>query len=130
MDNLTIVTNDPATSGLPVEVCGTVNTVVSVAPIALGVINQGQVIEKKLIIRSPTPISIDSIETSCDKIKFEPSEGKKTLHILKYSFDTAEPVDVEETVTIATTGEKSRATEVSFSAQVVPTTQTVNPVGN
>ena len=130
LDNLTIITNDPATSGLPVEVCGTVNTVINVAPIALGVVNQGQVIEKKLIVRSPTPISIDSIETSCDKIKFQPSEGKKTLHILKYSFDTAEPTDIAETVTIATTGDKSRATQVSFSAQVVPATQTVNPKGN
>ena len=130
LDNLTIITNDPATSGLPVEVCGTVNTVISVAPIALGVVNQGQVIEKKLIVRSPTPISIDNIETSCNKIKFEPSEGKKTLHILKYSFDTTEPTDVEETVTIATTGEKSRATQVSFSAQVVPSTEALNPKGN
>ena len=80
--------------------------------------------------RSPTPISIDSVKTSCDKIKFEPSEGKKTLHILKYSFDTAEPIDVDETVTIATTGEKSRATEVSFSAQVVAATQVVELKGN
>ena len=127
LDNLTIVTNDPATSGLPVEVCGTVNTIISVAPIALGVINQGQLIEKKLIVRSPTPISIDQIQSSCDKIEFEPSEGKKTLHILKYKFDTSEPTDVQETVTISTTGQKARATQVSFSAQVVPSTIVVNP---
>ena len=125
LDNLTIITNDPATSGLPVEVCGTINTVISVAPIALGVVNQGQVIEKKLIVRSPTPISIDQIQSSCDKIQFEPSEGKKTLHILKYSFDTSEPTDVQETVTISTTGEKARATQVSFSAQVVPSTNVI-----
>ena len=127
LDNLTIITNDSATSGLPVEVCGTVNTVINVAPIALGVVNQGQVIEKKLIVRSPTPISIDQIQSSCDKIQFEPSEGKKTLHILKYTFDTSEPTDVEETVTISTTGEKTRATQVSFSAQVVPSTNVAAP---
>ena len=127
LDNLTIITNDPATSGLPVEVCGTVNTVINVAPIALGVVNQGQVIEKKLIVRSPTPISIDQIQSSCDKIQFAPSEGKKTLHILKYTFDTSEPTDVQETVTISTTGEKTRATQVSFSAQVVPSTNVLNP---
>lgn len=130
LDNLTIVTNDPATSGLPVEVCGTVNTVISVAPIALGVVNQGQLIEKKLIVRSPTPISIDQIQSSCSKIQFEPSEGKKTLHILKYTFDTSEPTDVQETVTISTTGEKARATQVSFSAQVVPSTNVVNLKNN
>ena len=127
LDNLTIITNDPATSGLPVEVCGTVNTVINIAPIALGVVNQGQTIEKKLIVRSPTPISIDQIQSSCEKIQFEPSEGKKTLHILKYTFDTSEPTDVQETVTISTTGEKTRATQVSFSAQVVPSTNVVNP---
>jgi len=126
LDNLTIITNDSATSGLPVEVCGTVNTVISVAPIALGVVNQGQTIQKKLIVRSPTPISIDQIQSSCRKIQFEPSEGKKTLHILKYSFDTSEPTDVQETVTISTTGEKSRSTQVSFSAQVVPSTNAVS----
>ena len=125
MDNLTIVTNDPATSGIPVEVCGTVNTVINIAPIALGVVNQGQTITKKLIVRSPTPISIDQIQSSCDKLQFEPSKGKKTLHILKYTFDTSEPTDVEETVTISTTGEKARATQVSFSAQVVPATTVV-----
>ena len=127
LDNLTIVTNDSATSGLPVEVCGTVNTVINIAPIALGVVNQGQKIEKKLIVRSPTPISIDQIQSSCDKIQFEPSEGKKTLHILKYTFDTSEPTDVQETVTISTMGEKARATQVSFSAQVVPSTNVVSP---
>jgi len=128
LDNLTIVTNDPATSGMPVEVCGSVNTVINIAPIALGVVNQGQVIEKKLIVRSPIPISIDEIQTSCEKIKFAPSEGKKTLHILKYSFDTSEPTDVLETVTISTTGEKARSTQVSFSAQVVASTSAVDPV--
>ena len=127
LDNLTIITNDVATSGLPVEVCGTVNTVINIAPIALGVVSQGQRIEKKLIVRSPTPISIDEIKTSSDKIKFEPNEGKKTLHILKYSFDTTEPTDLQETITIATTGEKTRATTVSFSAQVVAATSVVNP---
>ena len=127
LDNLTIITNDPATSGLPVEVCGTVNTVISIAPIALGVVNQGQKIEKKLIVRSPTPISIDQVQSSCDKIHFEPTEGKKTLHILRYTFDTSEPTDVQETVTISTTGEKARATQVSFSAQVVSSTNVVNP---
>ena len=127
LDNLTIITNDPATSGLPVEVCGTVNTVINIAPIALGVVSQGQLIEKKLIVRSPTPISIDEIKTSSEKIKFEPNEGKKTLHILKYSFDTTEPTDLQETITIATTGEKTRATTVSFSAQVVAATNVVNP---
>jgi len=105
LDNLTIVTNDPATSGMPVEVCGSVNTVINIAPIALGVVNQGQVIEKKLIVRSPIPISIDEIQTS-----------------------TSEPTDVLETVTISTTGEKARSTQVSFSAQVVASTSAVDPV--
>ena len=125
-DNLTIITNDPATSGMPVELNGMVNTVINVSPIALGVVNQGQKIAKRLIVRSPEPISIDQIQTSSDKIKFSPSNGKKTLHILSYTFDTTEPTDVDETITIVSTGEKSRQTKVAFSAQVVPTTQTTN----
>jgi hypothetical protein len=129
-DNLTIVTNDPATTGMPVEVNGTVNTVINVSPIALGVVSQGQKIAKRLIIRSPEPISIDQIEASSSKIKFKPSEGKKTLHILSYTFDTTEPTDVNETITIVSTGAKSRKTKVSFSAQVVPSTQVVRPASN
>lgn len=126
-DNLTIITNDPATSGMPVEVGGMVSTVINVSPIALGVVSQGQKIAKRLIVRSPEPISIDQIQASSDKIKFSPSKGKKTLHILSYTFDTSEPTDVDETITIVSTGEKSRQTKVAFSAQVVPTTQAARP---
>jgi hypothetical protein len=124
-DTLTIVTNDPATSGMPIQVTGMVNTVVNVSPIALGVVNQGQNISKKLIVRSPEPISIDEIKCDCGKISFNPTKGKKTLHILTYTFDTSEPTEIDEKITIVSTGDKQRETKVAFSAQVVASTMTM-----
>jgi len=123
-DALTIITNDPATSGMPIQVTGSVNTVVNVSPIALGVVNQGQSISKKLIVRSPEPISIDEIKCDCGKITFTPTKGKKTLHILTYVFDTSEPTEIDENITIVSTGDKQRITKVVFSAQVVESTMT------
>lgn len=124
METLTIFTNDAKTNGMPVRVAGTVKPVIDVAPIALGVVNKGQVISKKLIVRSPRAISIDKIETGNDKIKFAPSEGKKTLHILSYSLDTSEPFDIDTPITIVTSDDEVRRTKVPFSVQVVPSTIT------
>ncbi|MEL7499846.1 MAG: DUF1573 domain-containing protein [Planctomycetota bacterium] len=123
-DTLTIVTNDARTSGMSFAVGGKIKPIVEIAPIALGVVNMGQMISKKLIVRSPKAFSIDDVITGHDKIKFEPSEGKKTLHILKYSLDTSEAELIDQSITIVTNDDQVRKTKVPFSVQVVESTNT------
>ena len=123
-DTLTIITNDPKTNGMPVAVAGNIKPQIEVSPITLGVVNEGQKIAKKLIIRSPKPIQIQSVETDNPKIKFQPIEGKKTLHIISYTLDTSEPCEIEEDIVLRTMDDDLRETRVPFSVQVVPATIT------
>lgn len=129
METLTIVTNDAKTTNMPVRVGGNVKPLIDVAPINLGVVNKGQTITKKLIVRSPQAISIERIETGNDKIKFAETEGKKTLHILTYTLDTSEPVEIARSIKIVTKDDVTRETEVPFSVQIVPSTITSDKEG-
>lgn len=126
-DTLTILTNDPKTTGLPVSVEGTVKSLIDVAPIALGVINQGSEISKSLIVRSSEPIAIDQIVTPNERIRFQPSPGKKKLHILNYTLDTSEPLEIDQPITLITDQPELAQTEVPFSVQVVPATTSSDP---
>lgn len=119
---LTIVTNDAKTTGMPVHVKGKVNPLIEVAPIRLGVVNKGQSIKKKLIIQSSRAISIEEIKTKDPRIKFDPVDGEKTLHILSYSLDTSQPGEISEDVTIVTNDPGQQETKVPFSVQIVPAT--------
>lgn len=124
---LTIVTNDPKTNGMPVKVSGNIKQMIDVAPVTLGVVNMGQEIKKKLIVRSPQAISIDEVRTKNGKLQFDPSEGKKTLHILTYTLDTSATDEIDDWITIVTTGDQKRETRVPFSVQIVAATTTSQP---
>lgn len=126
-ESLTIITNDAKTTGMSFRVGGSVQPTIAIVPIALGVINKGQAITKKLIIRSPKAVAIKSIETGNAKIKFEPPRNtKSTLHILKYTLDTSEPDNINQRIKIITQGETEITTAVPFSVQIVPATQVRN----
>ena len=119
---LTIVTNDSKTTGMPVYVKGKVNPLIEVQPIHLGVVNRGQTIKKKLIIQSSRAISVEEIKTSDPRIKFDPVDGEKTLHILAYTLDTSRLGEISEELTIVTNDPGQPETKVPFSVQIVPAT--------
>ncbi len=119
---LTIMTNDAKTTGMPVNVKGKIKPRIEVAPVQLGVVNKGQTIKKKLIVRSSQAISITEIKAQDSRIKFDPVDGEKTLHILTYTLDTSQPGQISEDVMILTNDPGQPQTKVPFSVQIVPAT--------
>ena len=99
---LTIVTNDAKTTGMPVAVKGVVKPRIQVSAIQLGPVNKGQTIKKKLILQSTTAFAVNDIKSNDPRIKFEPVEGEKTLHILTYTLDTSIVGQIDEDLTIVT----------------------------
>ncbi|MFK7767132.1 MAG: DUF1573 domain-containing protein [Mariniblastus sp.] len=118
---LTIVTNDPKTNGMPVLI--KVNPSIEVAPIQLGLLNRGQRVKKKLIVRSSSPFAIRGVSSTDSRIQFAPPIGEKKLHILEYTLDTSQPGQVEDQITIFTNDPSGQSqTKIPFSAQIVPAT--------
>ncbi len=119
---LTIMTNDAKTSGMPVSVKGMVKPRIEVSAIQLGPVNQDQTIKKKLILQSANAFAVKSIKSDDPRIKFEPAEGEKTLHILTYTLDTSSAGQIDEELTILTSDPNQPETRVPFSVQIVPAT--------
>lgn len=124
---LTIVTNDAKTTGMPVAVKGVVKPRIEVSAIQLGPVNKGQKIQKKLILQSSNAFAVNEVKTNDPRIKFEPAEGEKTLHILTYTLDTSTPGQIDEVLTILTSDANQPETKVPFSVQIVPATTVGNP---
>ena len=121
---LTIVTNDPTTTGMPVAVKGMVKPLIEVSSIQLGVVNRGQAIQKKLILRCQRAVFVKEVKAADPRIQFGPVDGEKTLHILSYSLDTSQPGNIDEEVTILTSDPCQPEAYVPFSVQIVPATTT------
>ncbi len=121
-DELSIITNDAKTSGIPFVVRAKVTPAIEVRPIQLGVINKGQTVKKKLILHSARAFSVSKIKTADPRIVFQPVEGEKTLHLLTYTLDTSTPGQIEEDVTIFTNDPGQPEMKVPFSVQIVPAT--------
>ena len=119
---LNVVTNDEKTTGMPISVSATVSPLIEASPVQLGVVNKGQSVKKKLILHSTEAFEIKKIESLDSRIKFEPAEGEKTLHILTYTLDTSVPGQISEDVSILTSDRGQPVVKVPFSVQIVPAT--------
>ena len=125
-DQLTLVTNDANQKQLTVGVLGNVQSILEVKPVHLGVIEKDKKIEKKLIIRSSRPFEIRSVKAGDQRIRFEESEGKKTLHILNYKLDTSEIGKISTKIEIETDDPAQPLAIVDFDVQIESETFTLN----
>ena len=125
-DQLTLVTNDANQKQLTVGVLGNVQSILEVKPVHLGVIEKDKKIEKKLIIRSSRPFEIRSVKAGDQRIRFEESEGKKTLHILNYKLDTSEIGKISTKIQIETDDPAQPLAIVDFDVQIESETFTLN----
>ena len=125
-DQLTLVTNDANQKQLTVGVLGNVQSILEVKPVHLGVIEKDKKIEKKLIIRSSRPFEIRSVKAGDQRIRFEESKGKKTLHILNYKLDTSEIGKISTKIKIETDDPAQPLAIVDFDAQIESETFTLN----
>ena len=125
-DQLTLVTNDASQKQLTVGVLGSVQSILEVKPIQLGVIEKDKKIEKKLIIRSSRPFEIKSVKADDQRIRFDETAGKKTLHILSYKLDTSETGKIATKIKIETDDPGQPLAIVDFDAQIESETFTLN----
>jgi len=88
-DQLNLVTNDAQRRTIPIQVEGVVNSAVSVSPADwfVGVVQPGQTVEKRLIIRGKKPFRITGVK--CDNEQFEmnaPAGEAKALQFVPITF--------------------------------------------
>lgn len=125
-DQLTFVTNNAGQEQLTVGVLGNVQSILEVKPIQLGVIEKDKKVEKKLIIRSARPFEIKSIQAGDQRIRFDETAGKKTLHILNYKLDTSEIGKITTKIKIETDDPGQPLAIVDFDAQIESETFTLD----
>jgi hypothetical protein len=89
-DQLTLVTNDPQATQIPVSVEGLVEAGITVSPAALfmGVVQPGQKVTKQLIVKSKKPFKILGIKCDDKSFTFDTSgeQSPKTLHVIPVTF--------------------------------------------
>ena len=119
-EELTVFTNDKNTPQMPVSVSGRVKPALEASPIQLGIVKQGAKVEKRFVVRGESPFSIKEIRVGNDKIKFSPSEGEKSLHVIPYTLDTNSAENIREKVTIITSDPATPEKVVDFNVRIVP----------
>jgi hypothetical protein len=120
-EELTVFTNDKNTPQMPVSVSGRVKPALEASAIQLGIVKQGAKIAKRFVVRSETPFSIKEIIIGNDKVKFAPSVGEKSLHVIPYTLDTQSAENIREKVTIITSDPTTPKKVVDFNVRIVPT---------
>ncbi|MFI4877146.1 MAG: DUF1573 domain-containing protein [Blastopirellula sp. JB062] len=92
-DHLTLVTNDSRNPNITLPVEGKVAPAVTVSPaaLALGEVEQGESVKKKLIVRAKKPFKITSIQCDDKSYQFaEPSGDAKLLHFIPITYTAGE----------------------------------------
>lgn len=121
-EQLTLVTNDPSSAAIPVEVQGRVEADISVSPASLfmGVLKPGQKVTKQLVIRGQLPFRIVSIECANEGFTFEVPEDSQARHLVPVTFVAGETGGkVTETVKIVTDMGEEVIAEAVVYAQIV-----------
>jgi hypothetical protein len=121
-DHLLLVTTDPNTQAIPLEVEGRIAANVTVTPSSLfmGVVRPGEQVTRQLVVQGKKPFRITSIK--CDDKSFKldapPGSQAKPLHIIPITFiANAAPGKVVQTIRIETDLENA-APELSTYAVV------------
>jgi hypothetical protein len=105
-DHAILTTNDPATRQLPIQVEGQVQSSVAVSPsdLFLGVLQVGDKVTKRLVVRADKPFRITAIKG--DKGAFEipsPPSNSDTVHVVPVTFIAKDEVGkVVKTIHIET----------------------------
>jgi len=93
-EHLLLVTNDQRSKQIPVAVEGRVLSAVTVSPASLflGVVQPGQEVTKRLVVRSKKPFRITSITADCGCFEFgTPTQDvAKPLHLVPVTFNAGD----------------------------------------
>lgn len=93
-DLLTLVTNDPQRSRIPLPVRGYVRPSVSVSPSSLqiGKVKPGTKVTKQLVVRGSTPFKIASVSCADDCFEFKTTGKAKKLHRIPVTFTAGDKI--------------------------------------
>ncbi|MCA9150881.1 MAG: DUF1573 domain-containing protein [Planctomycetales bacterium] len=104
-DQMVLVTNDYQQQQIPLRVEGHVVAPLSVSPstLNLGVIQPGQSITRKLVVKGKKPFRVTDIKCGDANFAFEPTDEEKVLHIIPITFTAgAEPAQISQEITVET----------------------------
>ncbi len=87
-DQFFIVTNDQRMERIPVVISGRVLPSVTVSPssLALGVLQPGQQVTRKILVRSKRPFQVTDVDCGSDCLTFESPQGAAKLHVIPVTF--------------------------------------------
>ncbi len=134
-DHLVLVTNDRTYTQVPVAVEGRVLSGITVSPASLfmGVVEPGQKVTKKLVVRGSRPFRIVSIESDADCFEFDTTgeDTPKTLHLIPVTFLAGtDPGKVAHRIRIETDLGDEKAPSLSAFAVVTPPNEVAAPAQN
>ncbi|MEZ6094900.1 MAG: DUF1573 domain-containing protein [Pirellulaceae bacterium] len=121
-EQLTIQTNDRTNASMSLPLNALIAQPIAVADINLGLLRKGEKYDKKLIVKGKQPFEIIQVSSSNPKLRFESSNGSKTLHIIQYQFDAEAEGLVKDQINITTTDPSQPEIKIGFDAQVVSET--------
>lgn len=87
-DEITLLTNDPSSPSVPISVSANVQTAVVVSPaiVNLGRVKPGDVIKKRVIVRSAQPFKVTSAKANKDGLSAPADDVAKPVHTLDVTF--------------------------------------------
>lgn len=88
-DEITLSTNDSSSPTIPISVSGNVQAalVVSPSPLVLGRVKAGEIVKKKVIVRSAQPFQVTAVKASKDDLSGTPDPGgSRPLHMVDLTF--------------------------------------------
>ncbi len=91
-EQIFIVTNDKNLTRIPLTINGQIRSSITVSPelLALGVLQPGERVTKKLLVRSKRPFQVTDVSCDGDCLSFQAPEGSKTLHMIPVTFTAGE----------------------------------------
>ena len=104
-DQLTLVTDDQNRQTIPVPVSGRVTPALTVSPAALflGVLEPGEKVTKRIVVRGKQPFKVIGVECGDEGFQFQTDDESKPLHFIPVTFVAGDsPGDIRRQITIET----------------------------
>jgi hypothetical protein len=122
-DQLVLVTNDRSNRMIPLSVEGRVLSSLTVSPTSLhlGVVEPGQSVTRRLVVRGKKPFRIVDIncESGNECLTFEPPDAARTVHLIPVKFTAPDKAGkIVEKVRIQTEGTNGSLPVVVAQAEV------------
>ena len=104
-DQLILVTNNPRAAELPVDLEGRVVSDITISPsqLFIGVVQPGQKVTKKLVVRGKKPFRIVDVQCADKSFEIEPPKEARAVHLIPVVFTAGDdPGRIAQKISIMT----------------------------